>query len=444
MSTTNPGEGEQPGGRARDAAVPPASVSWLAALARREAVALAVFAVGAAFAWYGVALNRSPGETGQAAMTLLDLGFIGNPYLLPTGPTAHVSPLLAGVLSLVYAVFGPNTAAARLALGVMAAGLYALSVAVSLRLCDACRPGGRARPIAAGVFVLMPFFLFWSVVYNRQWDQPFSALILVCGWFVFERSRATARPARAEAMLAALTGIGTLFSPALLPPLLLSLGGMIRRRAPRRRPRAVLLAGIVVAAFLLPWGLRNQAVLGQFILTRSNGPLELATGNGPGTDGASGSGDTAFLHPHDSPGAARAVVQLGELGYMQAMRARALGWIAAHPWRFLVVTLRRILLTWLPTPEMVPWHPLVGATLAWGAVLTFGVLRLGALGAAVALRERPLAGLTYAVLPLAPYFVTHVNIRYLYLVYFTSVVLIAVVLDRIGGGPAHPRGAPRS
>ena len=413
-----------------------ASPRLLAALARRDALALAIFAIGIGVAAYGAELNRSPNETGQAAMTLLDQGFIGNPYLLPTGPSAHVSPTLIGILALVYAAFGENTPAARLALGVLAAGLYALSVAVALRLCEACRPGPGARRIAMALFVLVPFFLFWSVVYNRQWDQPFSALILVLGWLVYERARTDPRPYRAEAKLAALAGIGALFSPALLAPLLLGVAGTIwRRRAVQAPWRAALLAACIVAACLLPWGVRNQMVLGEFILARSNGALELATGNAPDANGVSGSSAIGkTLHPHDSPAAAAEVARVGELAYMRDMHALVVGWWQAEPRRLLALSLRRVVLTFLPARRLVPWHPLVPtllpwALLPWAVLLLFGALRLAALGAALVLRQRPLEGAVFTVLPLAPYFVTHVNIRYLYLVYFTSVVLIAVVLD---------------
>ena len=84
---------------------------------------------------YYAKTNASPGESGLAAINLLKTGIIGNPYPFPTGPTAHVSPVLVMYLAGVFAAFGPNSASARIVLSILAATCYAVSSFLTLRIC---------------------------------------------------------------------------------------------------------------------------------------------------------------------------------------------------------------------------------------------------------------------------------------------------------------------
>jgi hypothetical protein len=45
-------------------------------------------------------------EMERAAISLAQTGVLGNPYAIPTGPTAHVAPLYAGLLATIFFVFG--------------------------------------------------------------------------------------------------------------------------------------------------------------------------------------------------------------------------------------------------------------------------------------------------------------------------------------------------
>src|SRR5205823_119909 len=138
------------------------------------------------------------------------------------------------------------------------------------------------RWIAAGLLLLFPFYLFDSAVDFRQWDQPFGALILLCGWWTLESSLTPPWRSGAVSKMAGLTAIGALFSASILPTLLASLIGLIWTRRKIERPaRSALISAGIIAACLLPWGVRNQVILGKFILLRSNFALELATGNAP-------------------------------------------------------------------------------------------------------------------------------------------------------------------
>ncbi len=389
-------------------------------------------AAGVAMAVAFPSVNAAPGETGQAAIALLERGYIGDPYLLPTGPTAHVSPAVAWLLAAVFWMWGENTVQARVVLGMVAAALFALGVRAALRLASLAGAGPGSVWVVGGLLALTPMMLFQAVINNRQWDQPFAAFILVQGWLMFERSRGSTRPYRAEAALAALAGVGALFSPAIFPTLVLSLAAMtwMRRRLGDVRITLLLCAGIL-AAGLLPWGLRNERVMGHFILTRSNFGLELDVGNSPGATGLSGSGEEASLHPHDWAPSARQVQAMGEVAYMDAVSGRARAWIAANPAGFARLTLRRFAFSFLPPPAMVGWTPILGARLSWALWTAFGLLKIAALLAAAWFGARPMLALLYGVLPMASYFVTHINIRYELTTYFAWLVIMALAAHRI-------------
>ncbi|MDE2200305.1 MAG: hypothetical protein KGJ41_14915, partial [Rhodospirillales bacterium] len=238
--------------------------------------------------------------------------------------------------------------------------------------------------------------------------------------------------------MAALAGLGGLFSPAIFPTLAVSLAWMIwtyRKLIDIRR--AALLSGAVVMIFLLPWGVRNRIELGQFIFSRSNFGLELAIGNAPGALGYSGSGTGNPLHPHDSLPAAREVARVGEVAYMHKMTAQALDWIRADPARFAMLCLTRLRLLFFPLPAMAGWYPGLGSTLPFLLLTLLGILRLGALASVVWLRARPIAAILYTVLPLAPYVLAHVSVRYESTTFFVSVVMISLAIDRALSRPSR-------
>jgi hypothetical protein len=49
---------------------------------------------------------RLGGETGRVALSLLRTYQFADPYMIPTGPTAHPTPLSPALLALIYHVFG--------------------------------------------------------------------------------------------------------------------------------------------------------------------------------------------------------------------------------------------------------------------------------------------------------------------------------------------------
>jgi hypothetical protein len=382
--------------------------------------------IGSAMGFYYAGSNTAPGESGLAAINLLRNGVIGNPYLIPTGPTAHVSPLLVAYLAGVFSIFGNNTFLARAALSVFAAAAYAISSFLSLRSCQSDRT---AILSAAAILVIFPVFLFSNCVTARQWDQPFSSLILMLAWTVLTlKPTSSAKPLSSMSLL---TGFGTLLSPGILPSLLCATVAMSWQR---RAVFPILKSGIVVSAvliaFLVPWGIRNEVELGRFILTRSDFALEFATGNGVGADGSSGSGNALRYHPHDSKQAADEMARVGEARYMDEMAAVSRREVSERPGDFIRVTINRMLLTIVPSPRLTTWEPPFGIVAGY-FMMVFGFLHAIALLIAFWIKRYRFLAVVFTVLPVAPYWLTHVNGRYLAITYFPATILIAWLIAHV-------------
>src|SRR5690606_27299597 len=163
-----------------------------------------------------------------------------------------------------------------------------------------------------------------AVIHYRQWDQPFAAFVLVCSLFIVIRGNAE-ESFGPVALAAALAGLGGLISPALLPSLLIGVAYLLP--SPRRIGRcgaAGLLAVAILAALLLPWGVRNSRELGAFTMTRSNFGLELAVGNNDAAQGLPAMAEQ--IHPFESESAARLAAEIGEVAFMGRMRDQAMAW----------------------------------------------------------------------------------------------------------------------
>jgi hypothetical protein len=120
-----------------------------------------------------------------------------------------------------------------------------------------------------------------------------------------------------------------------------------------------LAAGVFV--LLLPWGIRNRIVLGEWLFTRSMLGYGLAlsyhdgahwgepVNNHPGRLIPGHAADTSlspypFLNERLRPTVAR----LGELEWDRRKRREGLTWIAAHPWRSLILLGQHAFYFWFP------------------------------------------------------------------------------------------------
>jgi 4-amino-4-deoxy-L-arabinose transferase-like glycosyltransferase len=112
----------------------------------------------------------------------------------------------------------------------------------------------------------------------------------------------------------------------------------------RDAARALLIVHLVLFATVLPWSLRNQRVMGEFVLVSTNGGSSLLTGANDGATGDHYDWENGPLWaasgiPHDQK-----IVRQVELDHRFGAMAR--DWIRAHPGRYLALGPKKLALLW--------------------------------------------------------------------------------------------------
>ena len=381
-------------------------------------------------------------EMERAAISLAQTGAMANPYLIPTGYTAHVAPGYALVLAAVFRLFGTGYTAeiVKEFVSCCATGaIYALLPAVSPALGFSRRAG-----IAAGIFgASLP--LKYAIETMGDWEGPFAALALLLSvWAVAVTWRKQEFTLMRGAREGLAWGVALLIAPALLPVLaaVMLLGSFaVKERRIRYLPYLAAVVA-VVGLCLAPWAWRNERRLGAPVFTRTNFGLEMRLSN---NDDASPLEPVNLrrrlydrFHPLQNLREAEAVRAMGEVSYNRDRLERAIVWIRAHPRTFATLTALRIWYTWFPSTP-VRWRDIL-----IGAVTIASVLGLIALA-----KSEPIFALLLAVTMIsytAPYSLIHVSIKHRYpidwiiLLSAAHSILIAVTqLAARFGWSAHER-----
>ncbi len=240
----------------------------------------------------------------------------------------------------------------------------AASVGVAYRLADAAF--GRRAALAAGVLACCdPFGIFFANLLLTE--VPFTLLALglvACAW------RFVAGPGAGRG---ALIGLAVTGAAAALtrPSAVLWLPAcwlLVAWLHPRRRSAAprLLLCPVVLGLALVPWGLRNRAVLGEYAWLSANGGVTLYDAQGPQADGSS---NQAFLQ------ALPELATLGEVARDRALARLAIAQMRADPARVLQLASTKFLRTWSLIPNVTEYR--TGAAAFVGAAYT-ALLLLGA------------------------------------------------------------------
>jgi hypothetical protein len=233
----------------------------------------------------------------------------------------------------------------------------------------------------------------------------------------------------------AVAGTTALLSPMVLPVIAGLLGIELLQSESRGRLFLKMGTLLVVAGLCIaPWTYRNYRVMGGFVPIRSNFGLELSVGNNPHANGrtfATYACDPQcpnfYGHPYRSRDALARIREVGELAFMKEKQAETVAWIAAHPARFVELTLARFRYFWFPPAAMFnASSPEVSALLEFKAVLV-GLLSLGCFGwLAFAIWRGEPSRWVWVVLVFAPslsYMITHVDLRYRYPIFGFTVLL---------------------
>lgn len=329
-------------------------------------------------------------ELERTAISLARTGVFGNPYAIPTGPTAHVSPGYTIILAGIFHFFGEGTTG-EIVKEALSAAVTSLGFAFLPFAADRLFGNVTLGVVTGMICALFP----WKpmVQIDGDWETPYTALFLtLLVPLTIELWRRKTFLWRTAVAYGLLWGVGLLFASVLLPLLpVLALIGLwfVRRPTPGPYLRFVAIEFLVAIICLLPWIVRNEKALGSPIATRSNLGLELRVSNND--DATSDQRANLLLgvydkyHPLQNVEEAKRVRELGEVAYNKWANAQATEWIRSHPKRFAALTLGRIGDFWFyPDPsklkalfgDLTAILALIGLIQVWqqnkmnGAVLT--------------------------------------------------------------------------
>jgi 4-amino-4-deoxy-L-arabinose transferase-like glycosyltransferase len=320
-----------------------------------------------------------------------------SPFHQQTGPTAWVAPAYPYLVSLVFRVFGTYTSASALVL----LGLQccmAAATGIAIHALGRRTLGPQIGFWAAWIWALSPIFFRWAV--SWIWDFAASAFLLSVV-FMLTLDVAEKNTRKLWLSLGALWAVIALTNPALLSvmPFTVLYAAFVNHRAFRSWFASLALAGILFAALVSPWLIRNDLVFGRPVFLRSNFWFEFHLGNYHFSNGLGFAGK----HPGANPAEMRKYAEWGEMKYIDYYKQDSLGFVREYPAEFRELTLHRAWWFWDGTPLLYQgrewWQP--WKFWPWSAAGWLGLLFL--------LTRRPRGWLLFAsalvVYPIPYYFV---------------------------------------
>jgi len=379
------------------------------------------------YGFHRVAYTRP--EPVRIAISLARNGRFADPYVLPTGPTAHSAPLYPFLIAPIYKFWGDTRTAdsVRFGLAALAASAeYALLPYVSSALAMGTLPG-----VVAGIGGAVLPLHFWQEC-SGEFETAWIALFLQLSVIRFVRW------IRAPSFQSGgiRTGLWCGFGILLAPNLLLAFCGftvvaavVLWRHFPPGAIRWSAAVGLTAIALILPWTIRNHQVIGGWFLVRDNFGLELNSSNNDyASPDSVTSHHTPFIRVREPGGgifAASEVKRKGELQFQRDSRREALAWIRGHPVRFVQLIGARMRNFWFP----IGLPP--RSALALGIVAVAGIA-----GLLVLWRWNRLAamilGSLLAFYP-AVYYVVKNNLRYQHPIYWVLLLVSTAMLLRFLG-----------
>jgi len=345
---------------------PPPASGWRGVLARHEWAAFALLlgaGLLARIVWVSQGGRLGPliCETYNAAVCFARTGGICGTYLPGQGATATAGPVLTAWIGLIYRAFGEGSRTSEMVLTAYALGVLCVAITAFYLAFRRLRVPVEWRLAAVALASLVPINFKWETISMRLFEGGVSAAFLAVSLLLVLRLDARPEPLRARDFVlpAGLVGLLALINPPTALGAYGAFGVLVLKRVPWRRWLGVaLVMAVGLAVFIAPWGLRNERVFGRLILSRSNFPLEHALGFHPAAVDPADPGAVFVergraIHPYsndpDSPARA-AFARLGEIAYMDRLRAETTAWERAHPLDTVRLAVRHLAEFWLP-PE---------------------------------------------------------------------------------------------
>jgi hypothetical protein len=363
-------------------------------------------------------------EAGRIARSLVDGHGYANPFNGVSGPTAWLPPIYPLLIALAFKLFGVYTNAAAFFVLTVDSLFSALTAPAVYEIAARCfdaygfarRASTKLAPVAlwsGWLWALYPAALQFAV--HWFWETSLSTGIFVWTIVLALRLRGVGEEEHdGEGQLGrwvafgALWGLVALSNASLLIALPITGLWVIWPRLKVLQIRQVIagpvLAGVVFAAVMSPWWIRNERAFGTFVATRANLGAELYESTLPSNDGFPW-GPTLPMWPGDPT--FKLYVQMGEVRYSAMRKQQALERIRENPKQFLRWAGDRFLFFWINVPHAPENRPMqeVGRRLNYSFLSLAGLMGLG-----LALRRRVpgavLMAWMFLLLPLPYYFVT--------------------------------------
>jgi hypothetical protein len=368
--------------------------------------------------------SGSGGEAHNVAIALASGRGFADAFRVGQGPTDHLMPTTPAFAGAVYSIFGINTPFSEFILWAVATGLVLTSYLLYYRAFGRGGAPRWARLVAFWFLCATPTYVQQESTDFRTWDGALSAFLCALfldRLFLLLNSRKI-RPA--DILTMAFLAAAAFFTK---PPFGLGIyaaSGLFCVLNLRGRPliTALLVAPTILALFLVPWGLRNQASMGEFLLMRDNAGLELAISQYDGALAPIDGRERRFqrlreVHPMGP--AFHKLTAMGEPAYNRMLGRQTKEWMQAHPeevGQIMFMHLRQIV---TPPPWLFRlWGSGKLATLRAFCASVAGVLGILGLIAGVACRRREWIYLAvFLAAPLLAYLVFQPLPRYIYLFY---------------------------
>jgi hypothetical protein len=365
-------------------------------------------------------------EAVRIAQSVAQTGVFGNPYMVPTGPTAHSAPFFPFLLGMVYRFFGQGQQG-ELAKELLSTAACSLQYSI-LPFAAGCLGWPARIGVLGGLMGALFPFRFWLET-KGSLEQVYVALALL--WVVIETGAAwkTRQYTLSSAIRRGVAwGVAFHVSASLLPVCLALLAievFVIEKGHVRSQIRYLAILVVVMILLVLPWTGRNYFQFGKLFFMRDNLGLELSVSNNEFAKPLLDDNITApkYHHPGSSVAEAIKLQGMGEIAYNRERLGEALGWIEAHPAAFGKLTLLRVRYFWFPRMQRA-WQ-----TLFYGLLTLFGFC-----GAYRAVCRRELAALlilsAWLTFPLIYYLIESAD-RYRYPIDWMLLLCACYCLDGI-------------
>jgi hypothetical protein len=376
-------------------------------------------------------------EASLIANAIASKGQFADPFAVPTGPTAHLTPFYPVLLAGINQVFGTGYTGSFVRC-LLVIGIYSLLYSLYPTFASIF-----GFPVSAGLFAgflsaLLP--VKRSAEVFRGWEEPYAAIALALLLaLTLKRWGGENRNPRVVLACGAAWGLAFYISFSLAPILfgLVVLDLFTRRSWTALRDSMLLV--FAALAIMSPWLIRNRVELHGWTLMRTGLGQNLHGSNHDGVRAAAElinkDKTSRQMYPYNSVVEARKVQSMGELAYDRYQSRLAFDWIYHHRGKFAVLTLQRFIYFWAGPIEHPPEFAITtGYTL-------LGLIGLPLIKKRVGTQQFCLWCVALAMFPLIYYIVQGTN-RYRvpidWMVWLSAGLAITAVLEKLFPAPSPP------